>query len=154
MKLSHDLREFFELLSSHKVEFLIVGAHALAWHGLPRYTKDVDLFVRPSIENAKAIFGVLEAFGFGSIGLTMEDLLQPDQVIQLGREPHRIDLLTGLSGVQWEECWASAIDGEIDGIPARYIGTKTYIKNKLASGRPQDLSDVARLREILQAGEK
>jgi hypothetical protein len=91
MKLSADLREFIELLNSHGVEFLIVGAHALAWHDLPRYTKDVDFFVRPSPENAAALLRVLDAFGFDGLGLTAQNFLKPDQVIQLGREPNRIE---------------------------------------------------------------
>ncbi len=115
MKLSRDLREFIELLNSAKVEYLVVGAHALAWHGLSRYTKDVDFFINPALENAKKIIQVLEAFGFGSVGFKQEDFTLPDQVIQMGREPHRINLLTGLSGVSREECWVSAVNGEIDG---------------------------------------
>ena len=148
MKLSADLREFIELLNSHKVEFLIVGAHALAWHGLPRYTKDIDFYVHASPKNAESLLAVLDAFGFGSLGLSAEDFLQPGQVVQLGREPNRIDLLTGLSGVDWEECRASCVEGEMDGIPVRFLGRDAYIKNKIASGRPQDMADAARLKNL------
>jgi hypothetical protein len=148
MKLSADLKEFIGLLNSHKVEFIVVGAHALAWHGLPRYTKDVDFLVHADPANAEALLAALERFGFGSLGLRSKDFLTPDQVIQLGREPHRIDLLTGISGVDWDECWASKVAGEMDGIPVFFLGRETYIKNKLASGRAQDLADVSRLREI------
>jgi hypothetical protein len=148
MKLSADLREFIELLNLHGVEFLIVGAHALAWHGLPRYTKDVDFFIHSSHANAASLLEVLEAFGFGALGLKEDDFLVPDQVIQLGREPNRIDLLTGLSGVEWAECWMSRVAGEMDEIPVNFLGRDAYIKNKLASGRPQDLADAARLKEI------
>jgi hypothetical protein len=148
MKLSADLREFIELLNSHAVEFLIVGAHALAWHGLPRYTKDIDFLVHAEAANAEALLRVLDHFGFGALGLQPKDFLKPDQVIQLGREPNRIDLLTGISGVSWDECWVSRVAGELDGIPVFFLGRDTYIKNKLASGRPQDLADVSRLREI------
>lgn len=148
MKLSPDLREFIELLNSHKVEFLVVGAHALAFHGLPRYTKDVDFFIAANRENAGALAAVVEAFGFGSTGLNAEDFLTPDSVIQLGVEPHRIDLLTGLSGIGWEEAWSSKVAGELDNLPVHFLSRESYIKNKLASGRPQDLADVARLRAI------
>jgi hypothetical protein len=148
MKLSADLREFIGLLNSHKVEFIIVGAHALAWHGLPRYTKDIDFFVHADTANAEALLAVLDRFGFGSLGLRSKDFLAPDQVIQLGREPNRIDLLTGISGVDWDECWASKVEGEMDGIPVFIMGRDSYIKNKLAAGRPQDLADVSRLKEI------
>jgi hypothetical protein len=129
----------------------VVGAHALAWHGLPRYTKDIDLFVHPCPDNAAVLLEVLDEFGFGGLGLKAGDFVNPDQVIQLGREPNRIDLLTGLSGVTWEECRASRVEGKMDGIPVSFLGRESYIRNKLASGRPQDLADAARLREI--AGE-
>ena len=149
MKLSSDLKEFIELLNSHKVDYLVVGAHALAWHGLPRYTKDIDFFINPDPDNADIMIEVLNAFGFGEVGFTQGDFIKPDQVIQMGHEPHRIDLLTGLSGVSWDECRATAILGVMDDIPVYYLGVSSYIKNKLASGRPQDLADVSRLREIL-----
>lgn len=148
MKLSPDLREFIELLNSHKVEFLIVGAHALAFHGLPRYTKDVDFFVAANQENAEALTKVIHDFGFSSTGLKTEDFLLPDSVIQLGVEPHRIDLLTGLSGIDWQEAWTSKVPGLLDDLPVSFLSKEIYIKNKLASGRPQDLADVARLRAI------
>ena len=98
MKLSSDLKEFIELLNSHKVEYIIVGAHALAWHGLPRYTKNIDLLIRPTKENSEALETVIHDFGFGSTSLQAADFIQPDQIIQLGMEPNRIDLLTGISG--------------------------------------------------------
>ena len=148
MKLSPDLREFIELLNSHKVEFLIVGAHALAFHGLPRYTKDVDIFIATDHRNAEAVAKVIQEFGFGSTRPTSDDFLSPNLVIQLGVEPHRIDLLTGLSGIAWGEAWASKIPGILDDIPVAFLSRETYIKNKLASGRPQDLADVARLQAI------
>jgi hypothetical protein len=135
-------------LNSNGVEFIVVGAHALAWHGLPRYTKDIDFFIHPSPANAEALLRALDAFGFGSLGLTADDFVQPNQVIQLGREPNRVDLLTGLTGVGWDQCWSSRVAGEIDGVPLYFLGRDTYIKNKLASGRPQDLADAARLKEI------
>ena len=148
MKLSNDLREFIELLNSLKVEFVIVGAHALAWHGLPRYTKDVDFLINTSPENAQTMANLIDAFGFGSTGLGADDFQITDQVIQLGMEPNRIDILTGISGVPWEEAWASKVSAELDGLPVWYLGKDAYIKNKLASGRPQDFADVARLREV------
>lgn len=148
MKLSPDLREFIALLNSHKVEFLVVGAHALAFHGLPRYTKDVDFFISTDPANAEAITAVIREFGFASTGLKAEDFRTPDLVIQLGVEPHRIDLLTGLSGIDWAEAWTSRDPGMLDGIPVHFLSKEAYIKNKLASGRPQDIADVARLRSI------
>lgn len=149
MKLNRDLREFIGLLNSHGVEFIIVGAHALAWHGLPRYTKDIDFLVATDSANAASLAEVIEEFGFSSTGLTAADFSKPDQVIQLGLEPNRIDLLTGISGVAWEDAWNTRVSGEIDGLPVAFLGADAYIRNKLASGRPQDLADVSRLREIL-----
>lgn len=148
MALNKDLREFIGLLNSHKVEFLIVGAHALAYHGLPRYTKDIDLFVATSNSNAEALTKVIEDFGFASTGLKTEDFLVPESVIQLGLEPNRIDLLTGLSGISWAEAWSDREHGTLDGAPVAFISKKCYIKNKLASARPQDLADVTRLQDI------
>jgi predicted nucleotidyltransferase len=148
MALNRDLREFIGLLNSHKVEFLIVGAHALAYHGLPRYTKDIDLFIATSEPNAAALLDVIQEFGFASTGLQAEDFLAPEIVIQLGIEPNRIDLLTGLSGIVWEEAWSDRVSGSLDGLPVEFISKECYIKNKLASARPQDLADVARLRQI------
>lgn len=148
MKLSDDLREFIELLNSLKVEFVVVGAHALAWHGLSRYTKDIDFLVSTRAENAEALGQLIEEFGFGSTGLGAADFQSENQVIQLGMEPNRIDILTGISGVDWDEAWSTRVPGEIDGLPVFFLGKDAYIKNKLASGRPQDLADVSRLREI------
>ncbi|MCB1130646.1 MAG: nucleotidyltransferase [Verrucomicrobiae bacterium] len=148
MKLNRDLREFVGLLNSHKVEFLVVGAHALAYHGLPRYTKDIDLFVAPRAGNADSMIRAIDEFGFASVGLSASDFLTPDIVVQLGVEPHRLDLLTGLSGISWDEAWSQRIAGTLDGLDVWFLSKDCYIKNKLASGRPQDLADVARLRQI------
>lgn len=107
MELQKDIREFIESLLSHKVEFLLVGGYALAFHGAPRFTEDIDFLLRISPENAERVESVLEKFGFGKTGIGRQDFLQPAQVIQLGRPPNRIDLLTSISGVGWEEAWAA-----------------------------------------------
>ena len=91
---------------------------------------------------------MIEEFGFASTGLRAEDFLAPEIVIQLGVAPNRIDLLTGLSGIDWEEAWSDRVHGALDGLPVGFISKECYIKNKLASARPQDLADVARLRQI------
>ena len=147
MKLQKDIREFVELLLSRKVEFLLVGGYALAFHGVPRFTEDIDFLVLVSPENAERLVRLLEEFGFGELGLSRADFLDPDQVIQLGRAPNRIDLLTGISGVTWQEAWDSRIAGSFDGIEIPVIGKGALEKNKVATGRPQDLADVARLRK-------
>src|SRR5262245_13917682 len=114
MKLQRDIREFIELLLSQKVAFLLVGGCALAFHGSPRFTEDIDFFVFVSPENAAKLAEVIQEFGFGELGLNANDFLEHDQVIQLGRAPNRIDLLTGISGVTWEDAWASRIRADFD----------------------------------------
>src|SRR5215831_13589338 len=107
MPLNKDLREFVELLNSNRVEYLIVGAFAVAYHGFPRYTGDLDILVRPSSENAQRVLEVLSQFGFGALEVQIEDLEAPGKVVQLGVQPNRIDLVTALSGLSFEEAWAS-----------------------------------------------
>jgi len=145
MKLSPDLREFIALCLSERVEFILVGAHALAFHGAPRFTEDIDLLVLCAPSNAEKILRVLADFGFGALGLTREDFLEEDQVIQLGRAPNRIDLLTGISGVTWDEVRASRVEVKLDGLACFAIGREALIVNKRATGRTQDLADVERL---------
>jgi len=147
MKLTNDLREFIRLLNSHGVEYLVVGAHCLAFHGISRYTGDIDFFVRVSAENAARLAKVVVDFGFESTGLQSADFLERDQIIQLGVAPYRIDLLTGIDGVQFENAWLSRVPGEIDGLSVDFLARDLLIQNKLAAGRPQDIADVARLRE-------
>ncbi len=147
MNLQKNIREFVELLLSRKVEFLLVGGYALAFHGAARFTEDIDFLVLVSPENAAKLADLIEDFGFGELGLSKEDFLDPDQVIQLGRAPHRIDLLTGISGVGWDEAWASRIEVEFDGFLIPVIGKAALEANKQATGRPQDLADLARLRK-------
>lgn len=145
MKLHQDIREFIELCLLRKVEFLLVGGYALAFHGAPRFTEDIDLMVLVSPGNADKLHAALTDFGFGEAGITREDFLEPGQVIQLGRAPNRIDILTGISGITWQEAWTSRIQVNLDGIEIQVIGKTELIRNKQATGRPQDLADVARL---------
>ena len=145
MKLHQDIREFIELCLSRKVEFLLIGGYALAFHGAPRFTEDIDLMVLVSPENADKLHSVLVDFGFGDAGITREDFLDADQVIQLGHAPNRIDILTGISGVTWQEAWASRTSADLDGLEIQVIGKTELIQNKQATGRPQDIADIARL---------
>jgi hypothetical protein len=142
MPLHPDWKEFLELLNSNAVDYLIVGAHARAFHGVPRYTGDLDLFVRASPENAARLERALNAFGFASTAVTAADFLIPGQVIQLGVAPYRIDLLTGISGVEFEDAWSDRVAGDLDGVPAAFISVRAFRKNKLAAGRPKDLADL------------
>ena len=148
MELHKDFREFIASFISQRVEFLLVGGYALAFYGAPRFTEDLDFLVRISPENAAKIESALAEFGFHSVGITKADFLDPEQVIQLGRAPHRIDLLTSISGVSWEEAWASRERVTLGGHDLWAIGRESLIHNKRASGRLQDLADVARLENI------
>lgn len=148
MKLQKDLKEFIGLLNSNGVEFVMVGAHCLAFHGVPRYTGDIDFFVNAAPENSEKLEKVIQAFGFGQTGLQREDFLAPDQVIQLGIAPNRIDLLTGIDGVTFAEAWSTREKAILDGLPIPVLSRELLIRNKLATGRPQDLADVERLQQI------
>jgi hypothetical protein len=145
MAVPKDLKEFIESLNSHGVEYLIVGAHALAFHGFPRYTGDVDVLVRPTPGNAARVERVLVAFSFASLGLKAADFLDPGRVVQLGMAPNRIDLLTSITGVTFEEAWNQRVSGILDGIPVAFLSRETLIKNKRATGRTQDAADVEKL---------
>jgi hypothetical protein len=142
MDLEEDLREFVELINALEVRYLVVGAFAVAYHGYPRYTGDIDLFIEPSIENAQKIMMAIEQFGFGDIGLSVEDFLQDNQVIQLGVAPNRIDLLTFLTGVNFTEAWENRERGEIAGLNVSIISKELLKRNKAASGRSKDLADL------------
>ncbi|HEX5009703.1 MAG TPA: nucleotidyltransferase [Planctomycetota bacterium] len=148
MTLAKDLREFIESLNSHGVEFVVVGAHAVAFHGHPRFTGDLDLLVRPAPENAERVIAALRAFGFTSPGLSAADFLRPDSVVQLGVAPNRIDLLTSITAVGFDEAWAGRAAGALGGPPVSFLGYDALLKNKLATGRSRDAEDVARLKVI------
>ena len=112
MEVQPDFRDLLELFNAHQVEYMIVGGYALAFHGAPRYTGDLDIFVKPTPENARRILTVLDEFGFGSLGLTVEDFDSPDNVVQLGVPPVRVDIMTSLTGVSWEEAFSDCVDGK------------------------------------------
>ena len=147
MALSKDWREFLELLNSRGVDYVIVGAQSLAFHGRPRYTGDLDILVRPTPNNARLLLALLNQFGFEQSSFKEIDFLQPEQIIQLGRAPSRIDLLTTISGVSTNEAFASKISAILDGIPVFILGKEELIRNKRAVSRPQDLADLAALEE-------
>lgn len=148
MKMQEDLREFVALLNSHQVEYLVVGAHAMACHGVPRYTGDVDFFLARTPVNAARVMEVLAAFGFGHLSIGLSDLQTPDTVIQLGYAPNRIDLLTSLTGVEFTEAWPERVTIQMDDVTIEVIGKKHLIQNKSALGRPKDLADVEVLRAL------
>ncbi len=143
--LPKDLKEFIVLLNSNRVEYVVVGAFALAFHGRPRYTGDLDLLVRPSRENAERMEKVVTAFQFASLGLTASDFAESDHIVQLGQPPNRIDLITSLTGVDFDEVWATRVPSALEGLPVAFISKECLIRNKKAAARPQDLADVAAL---------
>jgi hypothetical protein len=147
MKLNKDLREFIALLNSTGVKYLVVGGHAVAFHGHPRFTGDMDFFVECSPENANRLAAALVQFGFGGLGLGAEAFLQPETVVQLGRPPNRIDLLTSIDGVGFAKAWQAKVPGELDGAPVHFLGREDLLANKRASGRPQDLADLDNLQQ-------
>ncbi len=147
MEVQQDFKKLLELFNAHNVEYLIVGGYALAFHGAPRYTGDIDIFVKPDAKNAIQILEALDEFGFGSVGLKEEDLKTPNKVIQLGFPPVRIDIITSISGVSWDEAIKKHSKGEYGDIPVSYIGKEHYILNKKASGRKKDLADIEALGE-------
>jgi len=145
MEAQQDFKKLLELLNDRGVEHVIVGAHALAFHGAPRYTGDLDIYIRPTAENAERVMVALADFGFGSLGLSEKDFSVPDRVVQLGYPPVRIDLVTSLSGVSWEEVSANMVDGEYGNVPVKYIGRAEFVRNKRAIGRKKDLADLEAL---------
>ena len=126
---------------------MIVGAYALAYHGAPRFTGDIDIFIKPSIENAQRILYALADFGFGSLNLKIEDFQNPDSVVQLGVPPVRIVIMTSITGVTWEKADKGKVKGLYGDIPVHFLGREQYIANKRAIGRKKDLADLESLGE-------
>lgn len=143
--LSKDFKEFVALLNAHAVEYLIVGGYAMALHGRPRNTGDLDVWVNSSSGNGVRLMHALEDFGFGGMGLSAEDFSKPDHVVQLGYPPFRIDLLTGIDGVDFAAAWPDRQTVLHDGLELRFIGLEALKTNKRASGRPRDLDDLENL---------
>jgi predicted nucleotidyltransferase len=145
--LNEDFRDLLEELLSAGVEFVVVGAHAVAAQGYPRATKDLDVWVRPSTENAVRVYDALGAFGapLAMHGVVVEDFATPGIVYQMGLPPFRIDLLTRIDAVGFEEAWQGRLEQELDGLVVPFLGREQLLKNKAAAGRPQDLADLARL---------
>jgi predicted nucleotidyltransferase len=143
--LSQDFREFIQSLNDNHVRYLVIGGYAVALHGYPRYTKDMDVWVEMSPENAARMVEALEQFGFGSLGLQAADFLTPDQVVQLGYPPNRIDIITTPPGVDFESCYASRVEVEVDEVRVNFIDLENLKESKKASGRLQDLADLENL---------
>ncbi|MCJ7776920.1 MAG: nucleotidyltransferase family protein [Sedimentisphaerales bacterium] len=145
MEIQKDFKELLELFNAHKVEYIVVGGYALAFHGAPRFTGDIDLLIKPDAQNAHRILAALKDFGFGSSNLCESDFVQMGNVIQLGAPPVRIDIMTSLTGVDWKKAQAGKVAGDYGGTAAYFLGKKEFILNKKALGRKKDLADLEAL---------
>jgi hypothetical protein len=147
MEVQPDFKDLLALFNARQVEYIIVGGYALAFHGAPRFTGDIDIYVKPDTANAGRIMKALEDFGFGSVGLKAHDFELSDKVIQLGVPPVRVDIMTSISGVSWEEALSGCVADKYGDVPVRYIGLNEFIKNRRATGRKKDLADLEALGE-------
>lgn len=147
MQFDRDFKELLECLAVREVRFLVVGGYAVAAHGHPRYTGDLDLWVWPDAGNAESLLTALGDFGFGSVGLVATDFTRPGRVVQLGYAPLRIDLLSSIDGVEFEACFDRRVEIVVDDLPVPFISLDDLRRNKASSGRPQDIADLAALDE-------
>ena len=143
--------EFLSTLVANRVRFLVVGGHALAVHGRPRYTDDLDVWVEPTPANAQRVIKALSAFGYDAYAVHEAEFSTPDRMTHLGKPPLRIDIMTSVSGVQFNDAWRTRVRARIDGMLLCFIGRDELIKNKIASGRAKDIADLALLEEAEQA---
>ncbi len=145
LPLNKDFKEFIALLNAHRVKYIIVGGYAVGFYGHPRFTGDIDFWIAYDVENATKVISVLKHFGFESLNLKAEDLSTDDVVIQLGYEPTRIDLLTSVTGLNFEDCYKKSIRSVVEDIEINFIDLESLIRNKLATGRKQDIADADNL---------
>ena len=148
MTLAKDFEDFVELLNQHHVAYMIVGGYALAFHGKPRHTGDLDIWIQNSDDNAEKLVNVIKKFGLGSLGLTKADFLQDGYVTQIGYPPLRIDILNSIDGVNFDDAFQNKLLINIDGLDINYIGLRDFIDNKIASGRSQDIVDLKEIKKI------
>jgi hypothetical protein len=142
MEVQQDFRDLLELFNKHKVDYIIVGAYALGFHGAPRYTGDLDVFVRPDPSNARSIMQALHEFGFESVGLTAADFEEEGKIVQIGFLPVRVDIITSITGVSWEQARSGRVKGRFGDLMVHYIGRDDFIANKRALGRKKDIADL------------
>jgi hypothetical protein len=142
VELAPDFDEFIGFLTAHGVEFVVVGAYALAFHGAPRFTGDLDVFVRPTLDNAKRLLAALDAFGFPVTGLDAEAITDRRRMLQMGVPPVQIHVMSAISGVAWSEAWSDSVEGTLGIHRVYFLGRETFLRNKRAAGRPKDLADI------------
>jgi len=147
MEVQQDFRDLLALFNKHKVDYIVVGAYALGFHGAPRYTGDLDVFVRPDPVNARCIIEALHDFGFGSVGLTAADFEQEGKIVQLGFPPVRVDIITSITGVSWEKARSGRVEGWFGDLTVHYIGRNEFISNKRTLGRKKDIADLEAIGE-------
>jgi hypothetical protein len=152
--LNKDYKDILLTLNEEKVRYILVGAYALAAHGYPRATMDIDIWVKPSLENSEAVLKAIRRFGAPLVNLTQKDLLQDDTVFQIGVAPRRIDIITGASGLQFEDAEKNAVKVKVDGVEINILSLQDLIINKLAAGRPKDIVDADMLKSITINAEK
>jgi len=149
MDLAPDFDEFFACLTARGVEFVVVGAYALAFHGSPRFTGDIDIFVRPTPDNATRLLGALEAFGFPVDQLTAAAVVDSRRIIEMGVPPVQIHVMSAISGVGWDAAWSDRVEGPLGRHIVPFLGRESFLRNKRAAGRPKDLADI----DALEPGE-
>jgi len=148
MTLDKDFEDFIGLLNQHNVDYMVVGGYALAFHGKPRHTGDLDIWIDISDDNAGKMVRVIEEFGMSSLGMERADFLKEGVITQIGYPPLRIDILNEIDGVDFKEAYPNKLIIDVEGLPVKYIGLNDLIKNKQTSGRKQDISDVNELNKL------
>jgi len=148
MMVEKEYEEFLSLLNKHKIRYCIIGAYAVAFYVKPRYTKDLDILVEPSNENARKVLRALEEFGFEELSISLDDLTQEGNILQLGYEPLRIDLLTKLEGFHFQDIWQNRVIGDYGSEKVFFIGLEDLIRNKKMSARPSDKIDIELLEKV------
>ena len=146
MSANQDYKELFSILNAEKVEYLIAGAHAVIFYTEPRYTKDLHIWVNPTKKNAERVYAALKKFGAPLIDINAENFAEPDLIYQIGIAPNRIDIIMGLVGLDFASAWNHRVESTYDGIPIYILSKEDLILTKRATGRPQDLLDVDKLK--------
>lgn len=146
MEMNKDFREFIESLNGHGVEYLVVGGYAVGYHGHPRFTQDLDVWVKPSVANAEKVLSSLSAFGFPSGELSINDFTNPNTVFQMGNPPFRVDIMNSVDGLKFEPCYKRRVSAKLDGVEMPILSRNDLVRNKKAIGRKKDLADVDHLK--------
>jgi predicted nucleotidyltransferase len=145
IELPPDFKEFLKLLNGHRVEYLVVGGFAVGFHGYPRATADIDIWISKAPENVNRVVAAIREFGFDTPNLTQDLFLQRRRIVRMGHPPVRIEVMNEIDGVAFVECFAGRVDADFDGIPVHLIGLADLRRNKIASARPKDLDDLQQL---------